>query len=94
MVSEHLSWLRLWPSSPRKRKKMMMQKMSLISSIFKAKNNLPKEEKKREEEEGPCTSYSQKESKHERCLDHLVLNQYLDEYKSHSVAFRGATTFP
>lgn len=90
MVLEHDSWLSLWLSSPRNKKK----KIILISSIFRTKKSLPKEEKQREEEEGPCTSYSQKESKHERCLDHQVLDQYLSEYKSHFIAFRGATTFP
>ena len=27
-------------------------------------------------------------------MDHQVLNQYLDEYNSHSIAFGGDTTFP
>ena len=57
MVSEHLSWLSLWPSSPRKKKKKMMKKMSLISSIFIAEKSLPKEDMQKEEEE-PCTSSS------------------------------------
>ena len=69
--------------------------MRFLSSVFRNKKILSKEEEQ-EEEEGPCTSYSHREedNEHEIYLDHLILSDYLVEYRSKPRSFKETLEFP
>ena len=76
----------------------MIQRMRLISSLFRSSNNLSRENEETEkgEEEGPCTSYSHRESKkkHEDHLEFEVLSGYLAEYRTNPRVFQETLSFP